>query len=334
MGRRIIDPGLPLPEKQLISRLRRAALGSVTRNPHGAIIRGIGEDCSVLRFSAGHELLVTTDFSLEDIHFRRDWDSPEAIGHRCLARGLSDIAAMGGNPVAAFLSLAVPRDVQQAWVDAFIRGLLKLAKRFQVGLAGGDTATSPEGVLADIVVVGSVPKGTAVLRSGARTGDRLFVTGSLGSAAQRVSELSGRKRQRAASRVPLLPMPRIEVGKFLRQRGLASAMIDVSDGLSTDLSHICRESGVGAEIFADRLPRGFAGKPHRFVDLKYALHGGDDYELLFTATAAARVPGTVGNVPISEIGVITRSNRIVLVASNGARETLKVQGWEHFARRA
>ena len=153
---------MPLKEKQIIDRIRQK-VGLFSR---GAGI-GIGDDCAVLRLPAGHEALVTTDFSLEGVHFRREWHLADSIGHRCLARGLSDIAAMGGVPRAAFLSLALPPDLPQGWVDGFVGGLLKLAKRYSVVLAGGDTAQSPDGVLADIMVLGSVPAGKAILRSGA-----------------------------------------------------------------------------------------------------------------------------------------------------------------------
>src|SRR5215471_11558923 len=151
-----------------------------TRRPNRAILTGIGDDCAVLRLLAGRDSLVTTDFTLEGIHFRSDWHPAESVGHRCLTRGLSDIAAMGGEPVAAFLSLALPRKLRQSWVDGFMRGLLGLAKRAGVKLAGGDTAESPDGVLADIVVLGSVPTGKAILRSGARPGHRIYVSGALG----------------------------------------------------------------------------------------------------------------------------------------------------------
>src|ERR1700746_1039595 len=143
---------MPLSERKLIERIRRSARGG------GGVVTGIGDDCAVLRIPSGHEMLVTTDFSIENVHFRRDWHSPEVVGWRCLTRGLSDIAAMGGEPHAAFLSLALPRRLPQNWVDRFIGGLLSLAREFKVSLAGGDTAQSPTGVLADIMVIGSVPR--------------------------------------------------------------------------------------------------------------------------------------------------------------------------------
>src|SRR5579863_10548398 len=143
---------VPLPEKRLIAQLRRMV---GWQHPHKSkgVVKGIGDDCAVLRLASGHDTLVTTDFSLEGIHFRREWHEPESVGQRCLVRGLSDIAAMGGEPVAAFLSLAVPRDLPQAWVKGFIEGLIRLAKQSGITLAGGDTAQSPDGILADIVVV-------------------------------------------------------------------------------------------------------------------------------------------------------------------------------------
>jgi thiamine-monophosphate kinase len=172
---------MPLAEKALIAQIRRVAKGA-----NRAVITGIGDDCAVLRIPPGHESLVTTDFTLEGIHFRRDWHPAESVGHRCLTRGLSDIAAMGGEPVAAFLSLALPPDIPQAWVGRFARSMISLAEKHGVALAGGDTAESPNGVLADIIVVGSVPKGQAILRSGARPGDRIYVSGALGGSAAAV----------------------------------------------------------------------------------------------------------------------------------------------------
>jgi thiamine-monophosphate kinase len=329
LGFLYIESILPLDEKSLISRIRRRA----AQRP--GVATGIGDDCAIFQIPAGHQTLVTTDFSLEGIHFRREWHPAEAVGHRCLTRGLSDIAAMGGNPIAAFLSLALPQNLPQSWVDEFVKGLLKLADAFDVTLAGGDTAQSPGGVLADILVVGSVPKSKAVRRSGARAGDRVYVTGALGGAAATLQLLSsGRKLRPSDFPRHFHPAPRVVVGRFLRGKGLASAMIDISDGLSTDLGHICEESGVGAEIHAPTLPCASIGKPAREVELQFALHGGEDYELLFTARPGRRVPTRIAGVPITQIGHITRAKHIVLVDQHGVGSELRPQGWEHFKHQA
>jgi thiamine-monophosphate kinase len=330
---------VPLPEKSLITQIRQlAAFGSSARpSPQRkSVITGIGDDCAILRFSESSrkklDTLVTTDFSIEGIHFRRDWHPPESVGHRCLARGLSDIAAMGGDPVAAFLSLAVPRDVPQLWIKRFLRGLLSLAKKNGVTLAGGDTAESPTGILADIVVVGSVPQGQAVLRSRAHPGDRLYVTGELGGSAAALKEMTKKNRKLSPRDYPrhFFPEPRIELGRILREEHIATSMIDTSDGLSTDLTHICEESAVGAELQANAIPRAKLGKAGREVGLEVALHGGEDYELLFTAPASKKVPSRLAGVPITHIGTVTRSRRIFLMNSSGAASPLKPQGWEHF----
>jgi thiamine-monophosphate kinase len=290
----------------------------------------------VLRLPQGHEALVTTDFSLEGVHFRREWHSPDAVGHRCLGRGLSDIAAMGGQPIAAFLSLAMPARLPQRWADNFLQGFLKLARKHRVVLAGGDTAESPVGVLADVMLLGSVPRGKAVLRSGARVGDDIYVTGLLGAGLSvledlrdgRITRPKGRNRLTPEQRRHFYPEPRLEVGRFLRERELASAMIDLSDGLSVDLAHICEESGVGAWISE-------AAVPHwPRATLEQALHGGDDYELLFTVPAAknARVPAEIAGVPITYIGTVVKQKGIWLVDREmKSRRPLERRGWQHFA---
>jgi thiamine-monophosphate kinase len=325
-GAELVYSGLlPLPERQLIARIRAQALKNNSRRFKGI---GIGDDCALLQVLPGHELLLTTDFSLEGVHFRREWHPPESVGHRCLARGLSDIAAMGGKPLAALLSLAVPQGLPQKWVDDFIRGLLKLADRFKTTLAGGDTAQSPGPIFADIMVLGSVPAGRAVLRSGAGPGDSIYVTGELGGSAAKLDLLfSGRKRL-APSAHPghFFPEPRIELGRVLREKGLASAMIDLSDGLSTDLSHICEESGAGAEIWAETIPRAEIGKSK--VDYRFALNGGEDYELLFTASRGKQVPPRIAGVRITKIGVLTRGRQMFLTDEK-SKTVLKPRGWEH-----
>jgi thiamine-monophosphate kinase len=325
-----------IAEKALIAQIRRLATAATSTD----VVLGIGDDCAVLRLlgrgrQKEKDTLVTTDFTLEGIHFRRDWHSAESVGHRCLARGLSDIAAMGGEPVAAFLSLALPRGLPQSWVGRFARSLIRLGERYSVTLAGGDTAESPDGILADIVVVGTAPKGKAGLRSGARPGDRIYVSGELGGSAAAVWQMRKKPRRRLNPRQyprHFFPEPRIELGRVLREKGLASAMIDTSDGLSTDLAHICEESGVGAELQAELIPRASVGKPAWEVDLQFALHGGEDYELLFTAPRGKRVPSRIAGIPITNIGHITGQRKIFLRNPGGVGDELEPRGWEHFRR--
>jgi len=328
---------VPLPEKALIAQIRRMAGPSIRGRNGGrnrAVLSGIGDDCAVLRLLAGRDSLVTTDFTLEGIHFRRDWHPPESVGHRCLARGLSDIAATGGEPVAVLLSLALPHDLAQSWVGRFARSLISLAEKHGATVAGGDTAESPDGILADIIVVGTVPKGKAILRSGAKADDRIYVSGELGGSTAAVVKMRaqrGRKKVKPRDYVRhFYPEPRVELGRVLREKRLASAMIDTSDGLSTDLAHICEESGVGAEIDSSLIPRACVGKPAREVDLDLALHGGEDYELLFTAAQEKRIPRHVAGVAITQIGRITRSRGIFVRNPEGMGYELHPRGWEHF----
>jgi len=324
---------VPLPELDLIERIRRRA-GSA----RGAVRTGIGDDCAVLRGSAGKDWLVTTDLTVEGVHFRRDWHPARAVGHRCLARGLSDIAAMGGAPAAAFLSLALPRRTPQRWVDEFLEGYLALARRTGVTLAGGDIAESKAGIVADTMVLGTVPRGQAILRSGSKPGDQIYVSGRLGGAAAAVAELRARnKRTRAQHKqnrlvwgtpTYLFPEPRLALGDWLGRRHLATSMIDLSDGLSSDLAHICDESRVGAVVYEDAIPMADRGDKA----LEFALHGGEDYELLFTAPARAKIPPTAGGGKIARIGEIVRSSGMWLVESDGRRRPLRPLGWQHFGR--
>jgi len=318
-------------ERELIRHIRRLSGNAKSR----AVVRGIGDDSAIVSLSPGFQLLVTTDLCLENVHFRRGWHPAPAVGHRCLTRGLSDIAAMGGEPLACFLSLGLPRDglpkgLPQAWVDGFLRGLLSLAHRFKVQLAGGDISAARQ-ITVDIVVAGQVPAGKAVLRSGARPGDRIYVTGSLGGSAAVLQQLyAGKKIKPARSNAHFYPVPRIEVGAWLRKKGLATAMIDLSDGLSVDLAHICEESRVSAWINASRLPIS------KGADLQLALHGGEDYELLFTAPKNARVPSRIAGIKVTEIGVIRNqsdySAAIQILGENGKVRPLAQGGWEHFKR--
>lgn len=323
-------------ELELIRRIRTEARHTGGKPP---VALGIGDDCAILRLHAGHELLVTTDFSLETRHFLRGLQPARSAGHRCLARGLSDLAAMGARPLAAFLSLALPRGLQQSrggrdWLDGFLAGLSELGKASGTQLAGGDTSTAPgEQVLADIVLTGSAPQRSSLRRSGARAGDLMYVTGSLGGAAAELELLRQRPRRFAAVRAGgdhphLFPQPRLATGWALRSRGLASAAIDISDGLSTDLHHLCEESGVGAVVDVALLPIHPLAQKEGAAGLNFALHGGEDYELLFAARPGTGVPKRVGGVPVHRIGHFTRK-RTVLLAQNGRMEPLPAGGWEH-----
>jgi thiamine-monophosphate kinase len=329
----MISSAVPLPEKTLIAHIRRMALQRGARGGNRALLTGIGDDCAVLRMRPQHEMLITTDFSLEGVHFRRNWHPPESVGHRCLARGLSDIAAMGGLPTAVFLSLALPAELPQRWVDRFARGLLTLARKYGATLAGGDTAESAHGILADIVVLGTVPRGEAVRRAGARAGDRIYVSGELGGSAATLARMTEKGTLQPRDYPEhFFPEPRIALGRALREKGLVSAMIDISDGLSTDLGHICEESGVGAEVEAEAVPRASVGKPAHEVALPVALHGGEDYELLFTAPSGKRIPSRIAGVPITRIGNIVRRRKILLMSQGGIGCELGPEGWEHFKK--
>jgi thiamine-monophosphate kinase len=333
-------------ELALIEAIRRRAARGGGRA--GAVRMGIGDDCAVLRPKPDHEICVTTDFSLEGVHFRRDWHAPQSAGHRCLARGLSDLAAMGAEPMAVFLSLALPERTPQAWVDGFLEGLLALAGRHGVRLAGGDTAQSPGGIAADIVAVGQMPRGRARLRSGAKAGDGIYVTGALGGAAAELLALARnparfRRLTKAADGQPkaghahLFPEPRLAAGR--RLRGLASAMIDLSDGLSTDLTHLCKASGLSAEIDAAALPlHPLAVEAERAglaaSALELALHGGEDYELLFSAAAGAKIPRQICGVRVRRIGVLREGKgaKVALQKSGAPPQTIEPKGFDHFRK--
>jgi thiamine-monophosphate kinase len=307
-------------------------------------------------------LAVTTDLSIAGRHFRLDWHPPESAGHHALARGLSDLAAMGARPIAAFLSLGLPRELTKSaarrrttspndpawptWTSRFLDGLLALAAAYKTPLAGGDLSESLV-PLADIVLIGAVPRGKALLRSTARAGHLLYVTGTLGGSAAALARLAELARSSRPAedqparphplRIPkkleallaphLYPQPRIAQGLWLLRHSLASAAIDLSDGLSTDLAHLCEESHIASEVDAARLPI------HPAATLTQALNGGEDYELLFTAPASARIPKRIARVPITRIGRIlsARSNRptVTLLTPQGP-QPLRPQGWQHF----
>ncbi len=289
-----------MTELDLVARIRRWA----GRHPAAGLVRGIGDDCAIVRPRGAADWLLTTDLMIEDVHFRRS-TAPDALGHKALARGLSDIAAMGGRPRWCLLSLALPAWAGPRWVGAFYKGLLGLARRTQTALIGGDVSRAAKAAC-DIVVVGDVPRGRALRRDGARPGDRLFVSGALGR--------PWRKHPR--------PEPRLALGRYLRQSLRATSAMDLSDGLSIDLHRLCLESNVAASIV-------FPLPVYPGAGLDAALHGGEDYELLFTVRRDAKVPARHAAIPLTEIGSIRRG-RPGDVRLFGRR--LEPGGWDHFRR--
>ncbi len=296
-------------EPGLIERLRRRA-----PVPRGSeIVLGIGDDCAIVRpRGAREDLLFTTDLLIEGTHFLRDTHGARDAGWKALARGLSDIAAMGGEPRFCLVSLALARWTDARWVDRFYDGLLDLAARAGAALIGGDIG-SGDRVVCDIVVAGAAPRGTALRRDGARAGDSIYVSGRLG-----VSALGLATHRGAAWRRHKRPEPRLALGRFLRERLGASAAMDLSDGLSLDLYRLCAASGLRAEIEAPPVYRG--------ASLEQALHGGEDYELLFTAPADTRVPASFEGIPLTRIGRMLRGapGRVDL-----GGVALPRGGWDH-----
>jgi thiamine-monophosphate kinase len=311
---------------------------------------GIGDDAALVRARSGHDFVLTTDLSIEDVHFRLDLHPARSAGHRALARSLSDLAAMGAKPRFALLSLALRRGLTRAWMRAFYDGLGALARRFGVTLIGGDTAVVDTATTVDVIAIGEVERGRALLRSGARPGARIYATGRLGLSAlglellidgQRPAPSASRSRKRAAGRHSaiqealtrhLYPEPRCTAGLALARRGLASAAIDVSDGFAADLARLCESSDCGALIREAALPLPIAG-PGR-DPLELGLHGGEDYELIFTVPAAraARVPRTIGRVRVREVGEIQYGRRLRLERADGREIALDTRGYDHFRK--
>jgi thiamine-monophosphate kinase len=320
---------------------------------HGAssgLVRGIGDDAAVLKSFAGTDVIVSTDLLVEGIDFRRHTTRPNQLGHKALAVSLSDIAAMGARPRWALLSIGVPNDVWDSWfIDSFYEGLFQLADRFGVKLIGGDISRTPERIVINSTAIGECLPGREVFREGARPGDQIYVTGFLGDAAAglRLIERGARLHDDNAALTEsnaiehlllrqLQPEPRVGWGLLIGDRHLATAMIDISDGLSSDLNHLCDESKVGALVDAHRLPidqvvTEICGR--RALDpLMLALHGGEDFELLFTVKPenVSKLPKRVDGVSITHIGEIKEASQGVLISEGSRTWNLEPGGWEHF----
>jgi thiamine-monophosphate kinase len=314
----------------------------------------IGDDAALFRPSPGHETILTCDWSLEGTHLLRDKHPPDAIGWKCLARAVSDIAAMGGMPRCFLLSLALPTELTGKWFGKFLDGLHRAAKTFDCELAGGDTTRNNE-ILINIAVVGEIEHGQALRRDTAKAGDILFVSGRLGEAEHGLQLLRSRRgklnRRDPDLRKHLYPEPRLALAQWLAEKKIASAAVDLSDGLSTDLARLCAASKVGARIDAGKLPvvnlqRGRNSSRHKpdgsrnsaahnaegDEALQLGLHGGDDYELLFTVPLkkAAEIPPVFAGVPLLSIGEITKSKKILVVGESRVPTELRAAGWDPF----
>ena len=319
-----------LGERRAVSRIRRA-FGARRSD----VLIGIGDDAALVRAPA--TLLLTTDVLVEDEDFRRDGHPPRLLGRKALNVNLSDIAAMGGRPRHALVGMALPGDIDEAWLRKFMAGFREAAREAGVALVGGDLSAADRIMIA-VTVTGEAK--LPVRRSGARPGDWIFVSGTLGDAAGglRLLEKGGIHGVVKAVR-PLVdafldPAPRLELGALLARRRLASAMIDLSDGLSVDLAHICEESRVGAEVEASRVPISAALERFALDPLGLAVDGGEDFELLFTVRPAklAEVEKIAGRFRLSRIGRVTAGRRISLVGPGKKRRPLRAGGFEHFSR--
>jgi thiamine-monophosphate kinase len=338
-------------ERQLIEKILRG-LGSKSGSSFSAsrltavrplpITLGPGDDAAVIRPSAKTALVLTCDASLEGVHFRRDFHPPESIGYKSLARATSDIAAMGATPRFFLLTLGLPKSVKAAWLDGFLRGMRRAARELKLQIVGGDTTAGSQ-IVISITVLGEIAPALAVTRSGAQPGDLVYVSGTLGRAqlGLRVA-LTGHARDsglRATLAPHLYPRIRVGLGSWLAQRGIPTAMMDLSDGLSTDLARLCRASSTGARIYASRIPvpqissnvlgklRG--PKPNA---LEMALNGGEDYELLFTVPKdrVKSLKKSPDFSALSSIGEITAAKTLRLILADGCEKNLNPGGWDPF----
>jgi thiamine-monophosphate kinase len=321
-----------LGEFGLIERIRR-------RNPTGSGLRlGIGDDCAALEIPAGRLLLTSTDLLIEEIHFRRDWTDPFRLGRKAVSVNVSDIAAMGGEPHFLYLGLGLPSDLPLAEIDALLDGFMQAAAENNAVLAGGDTCRSPGPLLISVTVEGSVPPGELVQRRGARPGDLLYVSGTLGDSALALQLLrAGAEVEEGLARRHHDPQARTSVGRRLAKAELATAMLDLSDGLLADLGHLLAASQVGAQLEQKAIPLSDAARLLLAKEPRWqqcALAGGEDYELLFTADPRSRdqIASLAAElaVPLTVIGQITAGDGLAIIDGRGNRVHPEISGFDHF----
>lgn len=315
--------------------------------PSKGVVVGIGDDSAVIRPAPGRLLLCTSDTLMEGVHFTLDMISPKQLGKKAMVANLSDIAGMGGEPKYAMASIGLPRKISVEFVDEVFRGLKSVAKSYGVSIVGGDLVYSPSDIVINITILGEIEEGYTVLRSGARPGDAILVTGDLGASAAGLAILEAdtrylmpdARRDRVITR-HLTPIARVKEGRIIAQRKLATSMIDISDGLAGDMNHICSLSKVGAKIWAYEIPisqatREVAQKLKR-DPLDFALYGGEDFELLFTCRPertqeAMDILKKRTKTSVSRIGEITpRRGGLQLISTDGKSTRLEPKGYEHF----
>lgn len=327
-------------ERQLVEKICRALLPNWTVSSR--LKMGIGDDAAIISPAGRTEWVLSCDTFLEDVHFRAKTHPPDSVGHKALARATSDLAAMGATPRYFLLTLALPNARAGSWLDAFLKGMARASRELGIAIIGGDT-TKSDRVFISITVLGEITPGRALTRSGARPGDIIYVSGKLGRAQLGLElVLMGHardRRMRALVQPHLYPKIRIKLSSWLARHKIATSAMDLSDGLSTDLARLCAASKVGAKIHASKVPAAVIPevasrklKNRKLDHLEIALHGGEDYELLFTipphqAKKLSRAPGASTLTPIGEI---TRNRQILLVAPDGKTKPLKSQGWDPF----
>ncbi|MBA2495417.1 MAG: thiamine-phosphate kinase [Acidobacteria bacterium] len=305
-----------------------------------SILSKIGDDCAVLPKDSRTDLVITTDLLVEDIDFRLEWAKPEFLGHKALAVSLSDVAAMGAKPVWAMLSVGIPAQVWKTdFVEKFYDGWFALAEKFGIELVGGDVSKTPDKIVIDSIIAGEIKKGKAILRSTAQPNDLIFVTGELGGAAAGLQLLENGESLKNTQHKNLLlrqlaPDPQVEIGQILSEKNLATSMIDLSDSLSSDLIHICQESKVGAKIYAEKIPID-KNLLENFDFLDFALNGGEDFELLFTANPKNQkkifgLQNESENYIFTHIGEITKNAETIEFISKDETRILDPEGFRHF----
>ncbi|MCP4664803.1 MAG: thiamine-phosphate kinase, partial [Deltaproteobacteria bacterium] len=308
------------------------------------VIQGIGDDCAVIGPYDGKVLLVTTDMLLQDIHFILPKTSPQVIGRKAAVVNLSDIAAMGGEPRHLFMSLAAPRAMDVGILHAMYRGVKGVCRDYGVNILGGDTSAFSEGIMISVTVIGEAREEEVLYRSGAGPGDRIYVTGTLGDSAAGLKLIKEQVTAPDKTAFPLrdahnLPVPFMEAGRMIARSGLASAMIDLSDGLLSDLRHVCEASGVGARLFRSALPLSeevrTLARLNKLDPYELALHGGEDYRLLVTVPEAhiepfERMFKETGPCRVYGIGETTEKKGLGVIGPDGAEQGLEAAGFDHF----